>query len=71
MITALNQKAGYTSVKLIIVMDADIATEANIQFLKDEKYDYLCVSRSNLKHYKADTGSSPVQIYDKKNRPIH
>ena len=44
-------------------MDAGIATEANIQFLKDEKYDYLCVSRSNLKNYKADTGSSPVQIY--------
>ena len=62
-ITALNQRAGYTSGKPIIVMDAGIATEANIQFLKDEKYDYLCVSRSNLKNYKADTGSSPVQIY--------
>ncbi|HZL09253.1 MAG TPA: IS1634 family transposase [Prolixibacteraceae bacterium] len=69
-ITALNQRAGYTSGKPIIVMDAGIATEANIQFLKDEKYDYLCVSRSNLKDYKADTGSSPVQIYDKKNQPI-
>lgn len=69
-IIALNQRAGYTSGKPIIVMDAGIATEANIQFLKDEKYDYLCVSRSNLKDYKADTGSSPVQIYDKKNQPI-
>jgi hypothetical protein len=69
-ITALNQRAGYTSVKPIIVMDAGIATEANIQFLKDEKYDYLCVSRSNLKDYKADTGSRPVQIFDKKNQPI-
>ena len=69
-ITALNQRIGYNRVKPIIVMDAGIATEANIQFLKDEKYDYLCVSRSNLKDYKADTGSSPVQIYDKKNQPI-
>jgi len=69
-ITALNQRAGYTRVKPIIVMDAGIATEENIQFLKDEKYDYLCVSRSSLKDYKADTGSSPVQIYDKKNQPI-
>jgi len=51
-------------------MDAGIATEANILFLKQEKYDYLCVSRSNLKNYKADTGSRPVQIYDKKNQPI-
>jgi len=69
-ITQLNLAAGYTSGKPIIVMDAGIATEANIQFLKDEKYDYLCVSRSNLKHYKADTDSLPVQIYDKKNQPI-
>jgi len=69
-ITKLNQQAGYSSVKPIIVMDAGIATEANILFLKQEKYDYLCVSRSNLKDYKADTGSCPVQIFDKKNQPI-
>ncbi len=50
-------------------MDAGIATEANILFLKLEKYDYLCVSRSNLKDYKADTDSCPVQIHDKKNQP--
>jgi hypothetical protein len=69
-ITKLNQQVGYSSKKPIIVMDAGIATEANILFLKQEKYDYLCVSRSNLKDYKADTGSCPVQIYDKKNQPI-
>ncbi len=49
-ITALNQRVGYTRVKPIIVMDAGIATEENIQFLEDEKYGYLCVTRSNLKH---------------------
>jgi len=69
-ITKLNEKAYYTGQKPIIVMDAGIATEANIQFLKDEKYDYLCVSRANLKTYKAVTGSCPVQIHDKKNQPI-
>ena len=69
-IAALNQRVGYTSEKPIIVMDAGIATEENIQFLKEEKYDYLCVSRSTLKDYKADTGSRPVQIFDKKNQPI-
>ena len=69
-ITKLNQQAGYSREKPIIVMDAGIATEANILFLKQEKYDYLCVSRSNLKDYKADTGSCPVQICDKKNQPI-
>ncbi len=69
-IEKLNQKAGYTNQKPIIVMDAGIATEANIQYLKEEKYDYVCVSRSNLKQYKADTDSRPVQIYDKKKQPI-
>ncbi len=69
-ITKLNKKAGYTSQRPIIVMDAGIATEANIQFLKKEGYDYLCVSRSNIKNYQADTNSKPVQIYDKKKQPI-
>lgn len=69
-ITKLNPKAGYTDKKPIIVMDAGIATEANIQFLKKEGYDYMCVSRSHLKDYQADTGSLPVQICDKKKQPI-
>ena len=69
-ITKLNEKAGYTNRKSIIVMDTGIATEANIQFLKKEGYDYLCVSRSNIKDYQADTNSEPVQIYDKKKQPI-
>lgn len=69
-INKLNGKAGYSNQKPIIVMDAGIATEANIQYLKEEKYDYVCVSRSNLRQYKADTDRRPVQIYDKKNQPI-
>jgi hypothetical protein len=69
-ITKLNKKAGYTDKKPIVVMDAGIATEANIQFLKKEKYDYMCVSRSHLKKYQADTDNLPVQICDKKMQPI-
>jgi hypothetical protein len=69
-ITKLNEKAGYTNQKPIIVMDDGIATEANIQYLRQENYDYLCVSRSNLKQYKADTINLPVQIYYKKKQPI-
>jgi transposase len=69
-IAKLNEKAGYRRGKPIIVMDAGIATEANIQFLKEEGYDYLCVSRSNIKDYQADTSCNPVQIYDKKKQPI-
>lgn len=66
----LSQKAGYASNKPIVVMDAGIATEENILFLKSEGYPYLCVSRSNIKNYKADTESKPMQIVDKRNQPI-
>ena len=69
-ITKLDQKHNYTAKKPIIVMDAGIATEDNIRFLKSRSYPYLCVSRSKIKDYKADNQSSPVIIADKKDQPI-
>ena len=69
-IEKLNEKAGYTSQKPIVIMDAGIATEANIQYLKAENYDYLCVTRSSIKDFKADTTRRPVQIFDNKKQPI-
>jgi hypothetical protein len=69
-IRKLDQKAGYIGKKPIVVMDAGIATEANIDFLKEEGYPYLCVSRSNIKDYSIDADSMPVQIVDKKKQPI-
>jgi hypothetical protein len=69
-IKKLNQRNQYTSKKPIIVMDAGIATEENIRFLKADGYPYLCVSRSNMKNYKANPGCKPVRIVDKRNQPI-
>jgi len=66
----LDKRVGSVGKKPVIVMDAGIATESNIQFLKEGKYDYLCVSRSNLKEYIADTKSIPLQIKDKRGQPI-
>jgi|WetSurMetagenome_2_1015567.scaffolds.fasta_scaffold86338_1 hypothetical protein len=56
--------------KPIVVIDAGIATEKNIAMLKDKGYGYMCVSRSSLKDYQADTDAVPVQIKDKKDQPI-
>jgi transposase len=56
--------------KPIIVIDAGIATEENIEMLKSEEYDYLCVSRSKQKSYYADTSTKPVMIKDKRGQPI-
>ncbi len=38
--------------------------------LKTNGYDYLCVSRSNVKNYYADTDSKSVVIKDKREQPI-
>jgi len=41
-------------------------------WVRGKEYDYMCVSRSNIKEYHADTDtdSKPVQIKDKKDQPI-
>lgn len=70
MIDTLSRRTSSTTRKPIVVMDAGIATDDNIAMLKKREYDYMCVSRSNLKAFYADTNSAPVQIKDKKNQPI-
>lgn len=40
--------------KPLIVMDAGIATQANLDLVRQKKYHYLCVSRSKLKDYEID-----------------
>jgi transposase len=66
----LSAKTSYTKRKPIVVMDAGIATEDNIKYLKSKKYNYMCVSRSNLKNYLADVSSTPVKITDNRKQPI-
>ena len=39
--------------KAVIVLDAGIATEENLELIEAKGYKYLCVSRSKLKDYKA------------------
>ena len=39
--------------KAVIVLDAGIATEENLKLIEAKGYNYLCVSRSKLKQYKA------------------
>lgn len=69
-VEALGKHTSGTGRKPIVVMDAGIATDDNLDMLKEKGYEYLCVSRSSLKEYYADTTARPVQITDKKNQPI-
>ena len=56
--------------RAIVVIDAGIATEANLAMLVEKGYDYVCVSRSNLKKYKDIEGKTPVYIEDNKKQKI-
>jgi len=69
-IDALSKQTSFTNRKPIVVIDAGIATEPNIEMLKSKGYDYMCVTRSSLKEYKADTQSQPVIVKDRKDQPI-
>jgi hypothetical protein len=69
-VDAISRKTSFTNRRPTVVMDAGIATEENLKMLKKKGYDYLCVSRSNLKNYQADTDSAPVIVTDKRKQPI-
>ena len=69
-IDAMSNQTSYSHRKPIVVIDAGIATDDNIAMLKNKGYDYMCVSRSSLKEYYADTTAIPVQIKDKKDQLI-
>jgi transposase len=57
------------SSKPVAVMDAGIATEKNLTYLRDNNFDYICVSCSSLQDYTlAETGSKIV--FDNRNHPI-
>jgi transposase len=56
--------------KPVVVMDAGIATEANLKILRDKKYDYVCISRSALKKIVPEENFSPVVIRDNRKNPI-
>jgi Transposase DDE domain len=66
----LSARTSHLQRKPIVVMDAGIATEENLVLLQNEGYQYMCVSRSGITKYRADTASQPVVIRDKKEQPI-
>lgn len=49
----LRIKTSVTAQRALVVLDAGIATQENLLLLETKGYDYVCVSRSQLKNYKA------------------
>ena len=56
--------------KVLVVVDAGIATESNLQLLKDSGYNYLCVSRTKLKDYTLKDEGRKVTVLDSRRRPV-
>jgi hypothetical protein len=69
-ICQLSSRTSSTEHHPIVVLDAGIATEDNLKLLKQHHFDYMCVSRSNMKKYSVDTASKPVKIFDKKEQAL-
>jgi transposase len=52
------------------VIDAGIATEANLELIKEKGYNYLCVSRTRLSDYELSISADSVTVYDACKRPV-
>jgi transposase len=54
----------------VVVMDAGIATEENLEMIRAKGYHYLCVSRTKLKDYHAISGRLTVLLETKSKRHV-
>lgn len=69
-IIAKNPVSHNPNQKVMVVIDAGIATEANLELLKERGYNYLCVSRTKLKNYTLKDEGRSVTVFDSRKRPI-
>jgi transposase len=54
----------------VVVLDAGIATEENLEMIRAKGYHYLCVSRAKLKDYQAVSGRLTVLVETKSKRNV-
>ena len=64
------KKHSTKAVKQTVVIDAGLATEENIQLLKKEGLNYVCVLRQKVKNYQEKLSENKVVIKDKNGSPI-
>ena len=62
----IDKLASHSAIKkAVVVLDAGIATQENLELIEQKGYQYVCVSRAKLKDYQALTHSMPVVIQTK------
>ena len=69
-IIARNPVSANPDDKVLVVVDAGIATEDNLGLLRSKGYNYLCVSRTKLTDYKLREDGRTVTVLDSRERPI-
>jgi uncharacterized DUF497 family protein len=67
---SMTSESSASNHRAIVVIDAGIATEENLAMLVAKGYDYVCVSRSNLKKFSEIQGQNPVFVRDNKKQEI-
>nr|WP_237581615.1 IS1634 family transposase [Prevotella ihumii] len=70
MIDTLADRNPVQKEKSLIVMDAGIATEENLNLIKAKGYNYLCVSRTKLKDYTLSEDHKSVMVKDARKQTI-
>ena len=70
--TMIDKLASHTSreKKAVIVLDAGIATEENLELIEAKGYKYLCVSRSKLKEYETVKDRLTVLLETKSKKTV-
>lgn len=56
--------------RAIVVIDAGISTEENLELIKAKGYDYVCVSRSKIKDYSIDKNNKEISLVAKNKQKI-
>jgi len=69
-IQELSKRTSGSGRKPVVVLDAGISSEDNLQLLRTHQFDYLCVSRSGMRKYHMDPNMQPIIIKDNKDQPI-
>ena len=69
-IIARNPVQPHPDQKVMVVIDAGIATEQNLSLLKEKGYNYLCVSRTKPQDSILKADGRTVTVLDSRNRPI-
>ena len=59
-----------TTKRAVVVIDAGIATDENLTMLRENNFDFVCVSRCKIKDYKIAPNSSPIEIEDNRKQKI-